>query len=66
MEMRYCRKLHGSWLHQEAGISSEIVDFLQGRLSTSVISRHYFTPSEDLKDRVLDAINKVQKIWKVR
>jgi len=49
-----------SWLHQ-CGLSSEIVDFLQGRVSTSVFSRHYLTPQNDLKDKVLDAVTKLQK-----
>jgi intergrase/recombinase len=60
MDMRYCRKLHGSWLHKE-GIPSEIVDFLQGRVSTSVFSRHYLTPQKNLKDKVLDVLDKLQK-----
>jgi intergrase/recombinase len=39
-DMRFCRKIHGSWLHQ-CGITVEEVDFLQGRVSPSVFSRHY-------------------------
>jgi intergrase/recombinase len=51
-DMQYCRKIHGSWLHSH-GISSEDVDFLHGRSNPSVFSRHYLSPSVDLKDRVL-------------
>jgi Archaeal phage integrase len=60
MDMRYCRKIFGSWLHQ-SGIASENIDFLQGRTSPSVFSRHYLTPSQDLKDRVLDALKQLQR-----
>jgi hypothetical protein len=48
MDMRFCRKIHGSWLHQH-NMSSEEIDFLQGRTSTSVFSRHYLTPSESFE-----------------
>jgi Archaeal phage integrase len=60
MDMRYCRKIFGSWLHQ-SGIASENIDFLQGRVSPSVFGRHYLTPSNDLKDRVLDGVDKLQR-----
>jgi intergrase/recombinase len=59
-DMAYCRKIFASWLHQ-CGIQSEIIDFLQGRVSKSVFSRHYLTPSQDLKDRVLEAVDKLRK-----
>ena len=57
---RFCRKLHGSWLHKE-GVPSEVVDFLQGRVSTSVFSRHYLTPQNNFKDKVIYALCKLQK-----
>ena len=60
MDMRYCRKIFASWLHKY-GISTEIVDFLQGRVSTSVFSRHYLTPDSSLKDRVLRALHELEK-----
>ncbi len=60
MDMRYCRKVFASWLHKY-GISTEIVDFLQGRVSTSVFSRHYLTPDASLKDRVLTALHELEK-----
>jgi intergrase/recombinase len=59
-DMRYCRKIHGSWLHSH-GVSSEEVDFLQGRVSPSVFGRHYLTPSHDLTDRVLVAVQQLQE-----
>jgi intergrase/recombinase len=59
-DMRYCRKIHGSWLHQY-GIPETVIDFLQGRVSPSVFSRHYLTPNENLKDHVFDALKELQK-----
>jgi hypothetical protein len=35
--------------------------FLKGRVITSVFSRHYLTPQNDLKDKLLDAVTKLQK-----
>ena len=45
----------------KCGISTEIVDFLQGRVSASVFSRHYLTPDASLKDRVLTALHELEK-----
>jgi hypothetical protein len=42
-------------------VTAEEVDFLQGRVSPSIFGRHYLTPSNDLKDRVLDAVSKLQR-----
>jgi intergrase/recombinase len=56
MEMKLCRRIFASWLSQSGGIQSEAIDFLQGRVSTSVFSRHYLTPSSDLRNKVLAAI----------
>jgi hypothetical protein len=58
--MRFTRKVYGSWLHQ-SGIASENIDFLQGRVNPSVFSRHYLTPSQDLKDRVLSSLDSLYK-----
>jgi intergrase/recombinase len=60
MDMRFCRKIHGSWLHQH-GLTAEEVDFLQGRSSISVFSRHYLTPNSSLKDRVIAALEKLKQ-----
>jgi intergrase/recombinase len=59
MNMRYCRKIHGSWLRSH-GLGAEEVDFLQGRANPSVFSRHYLSPS-NLRDRVLNAVAELQK-----
>jgi intergrase/recombinase len=60
MNMHYCRKIHGSWLHQHNKITSEEIDFLQGRTSPSIFSRHYLTPDGTLKARVLEAVKNLQ------
>jgi intergrase/recombinase len=60
MEMHLCRKVFASWLRKE-GIEPEVVDLLQGRVSQSVLIRHYLTPSDDLKARVLVAVEHLQK-----
>lgn len=60
MDMRFCRKIHGSWLHQY-NITAEEIDFLQGRASPSIFSRHYLCPDNTLRDRVLTALEKLNK-----
>jgi integrase len=59
-DMRYCRKIHASYLRQ-SGIESEIVDLLQGRVPRTVFARHYFTPSLDYRQKVLQALDKLRK-----
>jgi hypothetical protein len=60
MEMYLSRKIFASFLRKE-GIEPEVIDLLQGRVSQSVLTRHYLTPSQDLKDRVLDALKQLQR-----
>jgi hypothetical protein len=60
MDMRLCRKIHGSWLHSH-GVSAIEADFLQGRVSPSVFGRHYLAPDSTLRQRVLDATEQLQK-----
>ena len=59
-DMRYCRKLFASHLIK-SGIDSNTVEMLQGRCSQSILLRHYQTPSQDLKDRVLEALHKLKQ-----
>jgi hypothetical protein len=59
-DMRYCRKIFASHLRQ-SGIESEIVDLLQGRAPKSVFARHYFTPSLEYRQKVLQALDKLRK-----
>jgi intergrase/recombinase len=60
MHIKYCRKIHASYLHSK-GISSDLIDALQGRISKNIFLRHYLTPSADYKNKILDAINTLQK-----
>ena len=60
MRIKYCRKKHASWLHHK-GISSDLIDALQGRISKNIFLRHYLTPSADYKNRILEAITDLQQ-----
>jgi hypothetical protein len=60
MDMYLSRKIFASWLRKD-GIQPEVVDMLQGRVSQSVLTRHYLTPDSSLRQRVLGAISKLQK-----
>ncbi len=61
MDMHFCRRIFASHLRKEGGIQPEVVDMLQGRVSQSVLTRHYMTPSQDLKDRVLSSLDKLNQ-----
>ena len=61
MDMRLCRKIFASHLRNE-GIQSEVVDLLQGRVSPSILTRHYLVPQNTLKDQVLTAVDKLEKL----
>ena len=58
--MRYCRKLFASWLRLHGGVQPEVVDMLQGRVSPSILTRHYLVPQQGLKDQVLQALEKLE------
>ena len=60
MRIKYCRKIHASWLPHK-GISSDLIDALQGRISKNIFLRHYLTPDNSFKTRVLDAITELNK-----
>jgi intergrase/recombinase len=60
MEMYLCRKVFASWLRKE-GIQPEVIDLLQGRVSQSVLTRHYLVPQSWLKDQVLQALEQLQR-----
>lgn len=60
MHMAWCRKIYSSFLRQN-GIESEIVDLLSGRVPKTVFARHYFTPSLDYRDKVMNALNKLKE-----
>jgi hypothetical protein len=43
------------------GISSELIDMLQGHAGKSVFVNHYLVPQSTYKDRVLTAITELRK-----
>jgi hypothetical protein len=43
MKMYYCRKVFATYLRNK-GIEPEIIDLLQGRISSSVFVNHYYRP----------------------
>jgi intergrase/recombinase len=59
-DMRYCRKLFASHLRTE-GIQPEIIDMLQGRVSQSILTRHYLVPKPSFKDDILKALEQLQR-----
>ncbi len=59
MDLRYCRKIHASWLHQ-CSLSPVYIDMLQGRTSKSILAQHYLTPAhEEIKLKVLHAVSEL-------
>jgi hypothetical protein len=60
MEMFLCRKIFASHLIQ-SGIDYNTVDLLSGRVPPSVLARHYQSPSNDLRNRVLSAVEGLQR-----
>jgi intergrase/recombinase len=59
-DLRFARKIFASWLHK-SGISSVIIDLLQGRVPKSVLVQHYLVPvGTDYKDRVLQAVSELR------
>lgn len=59
MQLKYCRKIYASWLHR-CGISSDLIDMLQGRIGKKIFLKHYLTPSADYKAQVLQALEQLQ------
>lgn len=57
MRVRYCRKIYASWVHK-CGISSDLIDMLQGRIGKNIFLKHYLTPDSAYKDRVLEAVTR--------
>jgi intergrase/recombinase len=57
-DLRFARKIFASWLRKE-GIQPEAIDLLQGRVSQSILTRHYLVPQNTLRDDVLRALEKL-------
>jgi intergrase/recombinase len=60
MRIKYCRKINNSW-HRHSGIQAEIADVLSGRISKNIFMRHYYIPSLQYKQDVLDALHRLKK-----
>jgi hypothetical protein len=60
MRIKYCRKIHASYLHSK-GISSDLIDMLQGRISKNIFLHPYLVPDSSFKTRVLDVVSELQK-----
>ncbi len=61
MEMRLCRKIFASHLRQ-SGIQPEVVNLLQGRVDSDILTRHYLVPPNSLEDQILDALKRLQNM----
>ena len=62
MNMHYSRKIFSPYLRQYAGIESEIIDLLKGRIPNTVFTKHYFRPNlQQYNKWLLDALNKLKK-----
>jgi intergrase/recombinase len=60
MDMRFCRKIFASWLHNH-GISDVLIDLLQGKVGKSILVNHYLQPGQGYIDRILEAVNELKK-----
>ena len=58
MNMYYCRKVFATYLRNE-GVESEIIDLLQGRISSSVFVRHYYRPDSSKFDEIKEKLTKL-------
>ena len=58
MNMYYRRKVFATYLRNE-GIESEIIDLLQGRISSSVFVRHYYRPDSSKFDEIREKLTKL-------
>jgi intergrase/recombinase len=60
MYLHHTRKIFASYLRNE-GIQPEIVDMLQGRVSQSILTRHYLVPKPSFKEDILRALQNLQR-----
>jgi len=61
MKMYYCRKVFATYLRDE-GVAQEIIDLLQGRISSSVFVRHYYRPETSKFDEIRQKLVKLHEI----
>jgi intergrase/recombinase len=62
MNMYYCRKVFATYLRNK-GIEPEIIDLLQGRISSSVFVNHYYRPdiNEIITRRIRPVLDELRK-----
>jgi len=62
MNMYYCRKVFATYLRNK-GIEPEIIDLLQGRISSSVFVNHYYRPdiNEIITKRIRPVLEELRK-----
>jgi hypothetical protein len=56
--IRICRKVFATYLRDE-GVAPEIIDLLQGRISSSVFVRHYYRPDISKFDEIREKLAKL-------
>ena len=61
MNMYYCRKVFATYLRDE-GVAPEIIDLLQGRISSSVFVRHYYRPDRSKFDEIRKKLTKLHSL----
>jgi intergrase/recombinase len=61
MNMYYCRKVFATYLRNK-GIEPEIIDLLQGRISSSVFVNHYYRPdiNEIITKRIRPVVDELR------
>jgi intergrase/recombinase len=59
MEMHLTCKIFASYLPKE-GIEPEVLDMVQGRMSQSILTRHYLTPESNLSSRILSSLDSLK------
>ena len=62
MNMYYCRKVFATYLRNK-GIEPEIINLLQGRISSSVFVNHYYRPdiNEIITKRIRPVLDELTK-----
>ena len=62
MNMYYCRKVFATYLRNK-GIEPEIIDLLQGRISSSVFVNHYYRPdiNEIITKKIRPVLDELKK-----
>jgi intergrase/recombinase len=63
MNMYYCRKVFATFLRNK-GIEPEIIDLLQGRISSSVFVNHYYRPdiNEIITKRIRPVLDELRTV----